>query len=297
MKTPENEYLAIILSKFPNTSMSEIVKYDGGWDHVVYVISDHIAFRFPRTKEYADNLPKETLLTNTLKSMLPVAIPRLTLNTSPKGEVYVTYPFIHGRPLTLSENAALDKVTQTSIAHDIGRFLSSLHSVPIEDVKSLGYSQEDLAEMWTRRRNTAREIVYPLVNTDIRRWIEGFYSGFIAVLKQSKITQSLIHADIESEHIIVDPKKQRLAGIIDFGDAHIDDPAYDFNFLESYGNEFMQSVYETYTNPLDESFDARREFYKTRRMISNLQHWITHNDQEKVQYHIRQLQAYVSSHS
>jgi aminoglycoside 2''-phosphotransferase len=49
----------------------------------------------------------------------------------------------------------------------------------------------------------------------------------------------LIHDDLASYHILFDPTAQRINGVIDFGTAHLGDPARDFALII---NVFGESV-------------------------------------------------------
>jgi aminoglycoside 2''-phosphotransferase len=60
----------------------------------------------------------------------------------------------------------------------------------------------------------------------------------------------LIHNDFSSDHILYDISKNRICGIIDFGDVAISDPDNDFMNLfeedEEYGAEFSLKVLKYY---------------------------------------------------
>ena len=46
---------------------------------------------------------------------------------------------------------------------------------------------------------------------------------------------AVIHGDFTDDHILLESVDGRLAGVIDFTDACLGDPAYDFAFLWAYG--------------------------------------------------------------
>ncbi|MEK9178969.1 MAG: phosphotransferase, partial [Patescibacteria group bacterium] len=115
----------------------------------------------------------------------------------------------------------------------------------------------------------------------------------LEVVQKSEIRFSIIHADIAPEHIIINPETHRLSGIIDFGDVEIGDPAYDFAFLGRYGKEFLEKVYETYLPPRDEHFEARRQFYNNKQVVTNLHHSVVLKDNRLIMLHKKQLSEYI----
>ena len=62
---------------------------------------------------------------------------------------------------------------------------------------------------------------------------------------------AVIHGDLTDDHILFDPVRRRLSGVIDFADMAIGDPAQDFSFLWSYGDGAPACAYANY--------DARRD--------------------------------------
>jgi aminoglycoside 2''-phosphotransferase len=71
-----------------------------------------------------------------------------------------------------------------------------------------------------------------------------------------------LHGDLCADHILFDPKKRVITGIIDWGDSTIGDPAFDFlGIIDDYDKNFAQQVLTNYLGPIDESFLIRAEFY------------------------------------
>ena len=57
---------------------------------------------------------------------------------------------------------------------------------------------------------------------------------------------AIVHGDLVGEHILVDLSGSRLAGIIDFGDVALGDPAQDLLGLWSYGADAVTRVIDGY---------------------------------------------------
>ena len=129
-------------------------------------------------------------------------------------------------------------------AKQLGAFLSSLHSFPISEARSLGLEEGD-SSVWKRR--VAKEIFIERadeLNSEVReifaRWIgrsEGTDHSFEPVLA---------HDDLWYKHIYHDPSTGKLTGIIDWGDIGITDPAKDFYGFWIYGESFLDEVLTHY---------------------------------------------------
>jgi hypothetical protein len=71
----------------------------------------------------------------------------------------------------------------------------------------------------------------------------------------------LVHRDLNT-NILFDKKRMEISGVIDWGDATIGDPAFDFcGFLHSQGRGFVERILRDYEGRVDECFWRRMEFY------------------------------------
>ncbi len=116
----------------------------------------------------------------------------------------------------------------TSIAAALGDLLTALHAVAIDRWADLVDTDDHpLAEC---RREAAQ--TYPAVAGQIpamhRRSIETFLD---AALPHDGYAPAFSHNDLGIEHVLVDPVTPTVTGIIDWSDAAIVDPAYDFGLL------------------------------------------------------------------
>ena len=116
------------------------------------------------------------------------------------------------------------------IAKQIAEFLTELHSVKISAPERF-----ELKE-FKKLQKDAKKIL-PGHNFD------SFFSELKIIFKTPH-NKVLIHGDFSPDNIII--KNGKLAGVIDFTDRAIHDPAFDFIFLWDFGREFVEAVHAHY---------------------------------------------------
>lgn len=279
---------------YPDIKDQQIRIFEDGHDHVVFVIDNQKAVRFPRRSDYAKKLPVEVAFLNNFGNQLPVTVPQLILRTDENGPPYVTYDFIPGVQFKKIVSDAFSKEELRRIAHQIGSFLGKLHSLPIGKAKDLGVEQVESLETWKNKLEKIRQTVFPHISKAEQDWSISIFENFFKTILAAPLPLTVIHSDIMPEHIVVNPKTHTLSGIIDFGDIEIGDPAYDFAFLAKYGNDFLNWAYETYSRPKDPAFEIRRQFYLDRLTLTNLEHSIEQNDKVMIERHRAELSSYIS---
>jgi aminoglycoside 2''-phosphotransferase len=88
------------------------------------------------------------------------------------------------------------------------------------------------------------------------------WEGFLTDDAHFRFRPGLIHRDLTGEHILCDPTRGLITGIIDWGDATIGDPALDFvGLLWDAGRDFTEAVLAGYQGQVDETFWDRMAFY------------------------------------
>ncbi len=209
------------------------------------------------------------------------------------GLPYVTYDFIPGVQFkkNISDTFSKEELRQT--ASQIGNFLNNLHSRPVDRVKKLGIRQIESLETWRKKFEKIKTNVFPHISGPEQDWATSIFQNFFETVLEKPMPLTVIHSDIMPEHIIVNPETHALAGIIDFGDVEIGDPAYDFAFLAKYGKSFLNWTYETYKQPKDSAFEIRRQFYLDRLALTNLEHSIELHDHRMIAKHKTELNSYI----
>ena len=192
------------------------------------------------------------------------------------GENFVGYRKIQGEQLTSEVFVKLSKRAQKRIAQQLGQFLSSLHTFPVEKAASIG-----IGDGWNGLHYQTGlyflEHVVPMLSPTARQKSLPLMESLLAEEFEGRV----IHGDFYfPDHVFYDKSKQELSGVIDFGDVTIYDIAHDWQCIVEIGGEaFFETVMDHYHNHNDATLlkrskmrlDARPLFVAGRIFLQGLE--------------------------
>ena len=205
MTTNRRRLIAGALGRRPRT----IVEIDVGYDFEVAIVDDEWVFRFPRRAGVEEALEVEIALLPALAPVLPVDVP--SFEHISRKPLFVGYRMIRGEPLVDDD------------AEGVRAFLEALHAV---DPSGLPVELSDWVEAYRIQCAEFERLVLPLVDRDLRRQATRLFEDTETLVGFEPV---LLHADLGPEHLRV--RDGRLAGVIDWGDARLGDPALDYSWL------------------------------------------------------------------
>ena len=178
-----------------------------GMDFVSYRCQD-LVVRVAKRDEVAALVRAEYEFLATLPVDLPIAVPRPIcppVGSPETGPCVLLYPMVPGTPLSNVEDTC-----DMEVFEPIGRFLRSLHALPIRDVapQSLG----SLSEFASQRLGDVKKQLGTQLTSVVRSVLEGTFSSVSSV-------QVMCHRDLTDDHVLIDPSAHVACGVIDFGDA------------------------------------------------------------------------------
>jgi aminoglycoside 2''-phosphotransferase len=242
--------VARIRDEFPDLAFAGATLNDFGEDHAVVLLDERWVFRFPRSLAAAAFGVTERRLLARLNAASPIATPRYQ-HVSRAGD-FAGYPMIGGVELTEAVFAALPQATQAQILSQIGSFLQVLHALPAALVaRDDAQAPIEHAAWFAERYGERRGRLAPALGAALLIAVDRFYDAFPAAVATTET--AVIHRDFSEDHILLDPHGQRLAGVIDFSDAALGDPAFDFAFLWSYGRWAPAQALRSYSASADAS--------------------------------------------
>lgn len=181
--------------------------------------------------------------------------------------VFVGYRMIKGERLTrdMFKQICSDELSQ-KFSHQIAEFLSDLHSFPAGKARELGVPAGKWQNQWAELYADIQVKVFPFLDAKERKWTRELFEAFLNNERNFQFEPVLIHGDLSLDHILFDKEKGEIVGIVDFGDATIGDPAYDFQCLLDFGEEFFLKVLSSYELKIDPTFAQRITTFYARRV-------------------------------
>ena len=268
------DYRQIIAACFPKLAIERCQPIAQGWDSVAVAVNGELIFRFPKRRDVEPQYQIELRLLPALATKLSIENEELRMPTQcsipdvaffwPGGDTYpgsfIGHHLIDGTQLT---SVHLTPEHTVGIAQQLGQFLSALHRFPIEQATQLGVPASDEASWRQHYQDQFEQIqsrVLPLLAPAAQARIVRDWQAFLA--DETHFRVALIHHDLAGEHILYQPTRGMITGIIDWGDAAIGDPAIDFTgLLDAYGEDFTERVLSHYQGDMDASFRDRMRFY------------------------------------
>ncbi|MFI9010087.1 aminoglycoside phosphotransferase family protein [Actinosynnema sp. NPDC053489] len=195
----------------------------GGWDSVARLVAGRWVVRRPRRPDVVPQLRRETRL-------MPWLAPRLPLPV-PVPEVVSEEPFAVRHALVPGE-----PLTHPAHGRELGSFLRALHDCPADEAVRLGVPTRPPGDGPARFEAE----VLPLLPAELHPAARALLAA------GRRLTgDALVHGDLGPEHVLTDG--DALTGVIDFGDAHVGDPAIDLAWaLHGTPRAFADDLAEAY---------------------------------------------------
>jgi aminoglycoside phosphotransferase (APT) family kinase protein len=203
--THRRRLIADALGRRPTT----IVEIDDGYDFEVAIVDEEWVFRFPRRAGVEGALDVEIVLLPALAPVLPVEMP--SFEHISRDPLFVGYRLIRGEPLVDED------------ADGVRAFLEALHAL---DPTGLPVERPVWVEAYREQCAEFERLVLPLLDKDQRPEAKRLFGEAETLVDFKPV---LLHADLGPEHLLV--RDGRLAGVIDWGDARLGDPALDYAWL------------------------------------------------------------------
>jgi aminoglycoside phosphotransferase (APT) family kinase protein len=251
---PSAVHRDFIVERFPHLAVQTFEPMPGGWDCFTYEVNGEWVFQFARLPGSDETLRRQIAVLPELSRELsaPVPVPELVWHEP----VCMGYRKIEGTPLSHDATAVAGILPER-----LGRFLYDLHLVPPELVGLRTSAPAAWRERLGVQLADFRERVVPLLDPGERTAALEAFDGFIGDDRNFRFATGIVHADLGPEHVLAGPGGD-LAGVIDWGDAGIGDPAIDFAWLlHAEPVELGDRALAAYGGPADERFLDRVAFY------------------------------------
>ncbi len=257
--------LGLLREHFPWLRVTDVRAIDEGWDSFVLEVNGQLIFRFPRRPEVEADYQKTRRLLEALAPALSIPVPRQEFHCVLPGRQpgrIVGHRKIPGLPLSRDH---LRPPHGPRVATRLGRFLGELHTFPVEAAIQAGVPYFNAA-LWRQRYRELylwlRTHAFGMLDASGRASAEALWEGFLSDDARSAFETVLVHGDLACEHILYDPARHEVAGVIDWEDAVVGDPALDFaGLLSGLGRELAEQVAGHYPRTVDAAFWRRAETY------------------------------------
>ncbi|MCX4094418.1 phosphotransferase family protein [Nocardia sp. alder85J] len=249
----------VVADRLPGYRIETVAMLGAGQDNVAYLVNGELIVRFgkesdPRAR--AARIDTEARLLAAVARVSPVPVPEPAFVVAAQG--CLAYFAVPGVPLIeLSE--ARRALHANSIAETLGRFLGALHAVPTERFADLVEVDMQPPEQWL----VAATECYESAVGEIPHTQQDAVERFLATPPPAEPYEPVFsHNDLGIEHVLVQPDSGAVTGIIDWSDAAITDPAYDFGLIHrDLGVDALDIALRAYGIGDQPRIRARARFY------------------------------------
>lgn len=222
-----------LAAQHPELAEKPIRKFDAGWDNDLYLIGDHLLFRFTKRAMAIPFSEREMHLLPLLADHLPIPVPKVRLSGYHQGEYpYIAYPMLPGE---IAAQLHLSEEERGALVSPLAGFLAALHQLPVSEAARPWVVPDTLGRLDIAKRMgqirekmaAAEQIGVPLNKALLDELAERLWPADV------ERVQCLVHGDLYTRNLLL-RDRAKLSGVIDWGDIHWGNPAKDLSFAVSF---------------------------------------------------------------
>ncbi|MEV3961629.1 aminoglycoside phosphotransferase family protein [Nocardia sp. NPDC050193] len=266
----------IVAGQLPDYRIDTVTLLGAGEDNLAYEVNGELIVRFtkePDPESRAGRVTEEATLLATVADISPLPVPEPCFRVPEQG--CLAYFALPGRPL-IDLSAAQRSAHTRPIAAELGRFLTALHTAPVDRMAELVDTDDEPKLLWLAEATETYRTVADAVPRGHRAAVEAFL-GTTPPPDHYGLVFS--HNDLGIEHVLVEPISGSVTGVIDWSDAAIVDPAYDFGLVyRDLGPAALDTALDNYRADAHDirAIRARAAFYAKCSVLEDMAYGIEH---------------------
>ena len=172
--------------------------------------------------------------------------------------------------------------------------MEQLHAVTLATVPALKV-EASIGAYSPLQRHFHRELEDLLTRDEVQK-IERVYEVFEADQRNQLLMPSVIHSDLKPAHVLVNDSSGHLSGVLDWGDACLGDPDFDFACVQIFfGSEFLLRLLSLAPQSDRERVLRKTPFFILVRALQDVIFTKNRHDQRSVTMGLRKLRAHLST--
>lgn len=214
----------VLATHLPGARAASVEPLGAGLDNDAYLVDGELVVRFsgePTPERRAELVERDARLLAAVAPIATVAVPEPLFAAPADG--CLAYRMLPGVPL-LGRPAA----PAAALGRTLGALLAALHEAPAGALEELAGIDDTTPAEWQRHAAAAYEGARAAVPARLRGAVEAFLDG-PAPAPAARLAFS--HNDLGAEHVLVGGAPLTVTGVIDWSDAAVVDPAYDFGLI------------------------------------------------------------------
>jgi len=217
-----------LAAHLPGYRVETVTPLGEGEDNIAYEVNGELIVRFSKEPDPVRRtalVEREARLLTVVAGFSPVPVPAPRFTVAEWG--CLAYPRLPGLPL-LNLPSSKRQAHAPSIAATLGGLLAAMHAVPLGLVAGLVETDGSLPPEWLDEAAEIHSTIIDEIPSAHRRAVRAFLD---TPPPKGGHEPVFSHNDLGIEHVLVDPATGSVTGVVDWSDAAIVDPAYDFGLL------------------------------------------------------------------
>jgi aminoglycoside phosphotransferase (APT) family kinase protein len=261
---------AAVRTGLPGQPARSVTPLGEGLDHICYDIDGELIVRAAKRPD-PDALRCEMRLLTAVATVSSLPVPRPLFDVDGWCTGYRRLPGVPALELPPWQRLAI----APDIAVALGGLLNRLHSTPVSRWAGLVGTDRQPLVQWRREAAGHVDELAGVIPPDRRAAISDFLT---AEPPAERYRPVFSHNDLGIEHVLVDPARRTVTGIIDWSDAAIVDPAGDFGLIyRDLGPEALETALRGYRAVGGEELAALRQragFHARCRVFEDLRYGV-----------------------
>ena len=289
------ESIARLIRPHFDFEIRDIEILGSGADSAAYLVNSKWVVRIPQNGNARQALLKEIQVLPVLAQTLTVKIPDFeVMDTNHQECLFSIYKIIRGQTLSPELFFSLNQDVQESLIRELFDFLEQLHAVTLATVPALKV-EASIGAYNPLQRHFHRELEDLLTRDEVQK-IERLYQVFEADQRNQLLMPSVIHSDLKPAHVLVNDSSGHLSGVLDWGDACLGDPDFDFACVQIFfGSEFLLRLLSLAPQSDRERVLRKTPFFILVRALQDVIFSKNRHDQRSVTMGLCKLRAHLST--
>ncbi|MEU4831606.1 phosphotransferase [Streptosporangium sp. NPDC023615] len=261
----------VLAARLPGHRAGTVTPLGEGEDNSAYEVGGELVVRFAKEPDpvlRAALVEREARLLAVVADVSPLPVPEPRFTDPERG--CLAYPTLAGVPL-LGLPGSRRAAYAGAVGTVLGGLLGALHAVPAERVDGLVEEDGTAPSEWL---DEAAEL-YPALAGELPAACHEAVRAFLGTPPPDGGHRPVLsHNDLGIEHVLVDPGTGAVTGVVDWSDAALVDPAYDFGLLyRDLGPDALEAALSAY-GPSGARLRERAVFYGSCRVFEDLAYGI-----------------------